>query len=58
MQWVRDAYLTRYGSQDIRTIRGLDRELTAVEKTFFQRALAEQLRAEVEPLPDPSGKPA
>jgi hypothetical protein len=37
-------------------VRGIARELLAVEKVFFSRALTDQLTAECEPR-DPSGKP-
>jgi hypothetical protein len=45
-----DAFLARYGTQDIHRLRGVE-ELTPGEKEVFRQCLLELLRAEVEPLP-------
>jgi hypothetical protein len=46
-----DAYLVRYGGQDIHRLRGLDRPLTQREKLILRACLDVLLDAEVQPLP-------
>ena len=46
--WMRDAYLARYGMQDIHTLRGR-RFLTEFEKAIFAACLEEHMRVEFSP---------
>ena len=44
--WVHDAYLCRYGNQDIFRLRGLSRGLTVREKLLFRAAIAAEMARE------------
>jgi hypothetical protein len=48
-----DAFLARYGNQDIHRLRGVE-ELTPVEKRVFAACLAEHIKNEVGPREDGS----
>lgn len=48
-----DAYLCRYGGQDIHRLRALDRPLTRREKVILRACLDELLDGEVQPMPGP-----
>lgn len=49
-EWRDDAFLARYGHQDIHKLRGIDRQLTKLEKAIFAHCLIEHIENEVQPL--------
>jgi hypothetical protein len=44
--WLADAFLSRYGHQDIFKLRGISRPFTVLEKTLYLRALSFHLEKE------------
>jgi hypothetical protein len=48
-----DAFLARYGNQDIHRLRGVE-ELSQSDKLIFRECLSELIKAEVQPLDGPS----
>lgn len=46
---MNDAFLARYGGQDVHRLRGLDRTLTVREKVLFSLALKQLLDKEFTP---------
>lgn len=49
---MNDAFLARYGHQDIHRLRGIDRPLTQFEKAIFAWCLERHIHDEVRPAPD------
>jgi len=53
-RWRTDAFIARYGHQDIHRLRGVE-SLSADEKLIFSAHLGHWLEAEVQPVDPPSG---